>query len=114
MGLMNIMQVMKHFSGCRGTQKKNKAWACFFSFSSVKRAFWGSFSFIKFINWAGERRMAVSIAYLMNIMQIYEGGVFMAIFGKAVLYGSAIPLLWAGFMNLGNRRTSLNFINWEG
>lgn len=111
---MNIMQDMKHARGVAGMREKNKAWACFFSFSSVLRAFWGSYSFIKFINLVMRRGLARFDGNLMNFMQIYEGGVFMAIFGKAILYGCAVPLLWAGFMNLQNRRTSYNFINLEG
>ena len=110
---MNIMQVMKLFSGCCSTQKKNKAWACFFSFFSALMAFLCSFSCIKFINLVMRRGLARLDSNFMNFMKIYEEGEFMAIFGKAVLYGSAVPLLWACFMNLRNSRTSYNFINSE-
>ena len=79
---MNIMNIMKHFTGLRGRKIKNMF---FYFFGRVQKAVLCSFFFIMFINrakragWARERGAGgAKSAYLMNIMKFYELGVIKA------------------------------------
>jgi hypothetical protein len=101
---MNIMNVMKHAEGWERMREKNKVSALFFSFSTVWKAVLCSFSFTKFINMVMRRGFERFDCNFMNFMKIYEEGVFMAIFWKAVLY-------MGEFMNLENHPPSCKFIN---
>jgi hypothetical protein len=83
---MNIMNIMKDFRGVEGYAEKKHV---FFISASVLRPFSCSYFYIMFINLAMRSKIArfvrqstVVIKYFMNIMKVYEGGVFMAIFYK--------------------------------
>jgi hypothetical protein len=100
---MNIMNFMKHFRGEMGIQEKKHV---FFSFTSALGLFSCSFCFITFINFTTRMVNAASVAigalstvYFMNIMKVYEEGVFMAIFCKR-------RFICSEFMNFFWRRTS--------
>jgi hypothetical protein len=85
---MNIMNFMKHFRGVTGYAEKKHV---FFSDHHALGLFSCSFCFITFINLAMRsktrefvRQVSAINLYFMNIMKVYEEGVFMANFCKAV------------------------------
>jgi hypothetical protein len=103
MGFMNIMNIMKHFRGVGGYEEKKHV---FFSLSHALGLISCSFCFITFINLAMRNKIqeiasqkALAMTLFMNIMKVYEGGVFMAIFCKR-------GLVSVDFMNLLFGRTS--------
>jgi hypothetical protein len=83
---MNIMNFMKHFRRVTGYAEKKHV---FFSAISAPGLFSCSFCFIMFINstirivsgWFSAKRIYTYI-YFMNIMKVYEEGVFMENFYK--------------------------------
>jgi hypothetical protein len=102
---MNIMNFMKHSRGMAASPEKKHV---FFS----GRVLWGSFH-VHFASYGSlnplcELKVAlfiVSFFFLMNIMKVYEEGVFMAFFLEAVLYWTAMAKVyelakWASFINL--------------
>jgi hypothetical protein len=109
--LMNIMNFMKHFRGGMGYAEKKHV---FFSVGSALGLFSCSFSFITFINLAMRsktrkfvRQVTIINTYLMNIMKVYEEGVFMENFCKRGLDCAVLVKLCEVpyFINL-HKRTS--------
>ena len=106
---MNIMNFMKHFRGVTGYAEKKHV---FFSVDHALGLFSCSFCFITFIKSAmrskvqGFVRQVTNInLYFMNIMKVYEEGVFMANFCKSG-FGCAVLVKLcevAYFINLHKR-----------
>jgi len=100
---MNIMNIMKHFRGYWALPEKKHV---FFFFYCAQSAFSCSFSFIMFINstmriMGGKffTKPTHTYTYFMNIMNVYEEGVFMQNFCKS-------SFVMVVFMNLLFRRSS--------
>ncbi len=81
---MKQNELMKHFRGVDGCEKKNRKVSLFFYFWMVLKAILGSFSCIMFINAYCIYVFEAVTLYFMNYMQFYEVGGFMAIFVNAL------------------------------
>lgn len=100
---MKNNELYEHGLGMLALSKKI---SLIFYFFTEKRLDFGSFSCRMFISGGFAMGYACFTYLFMNIMKIYELGLFIGRFLEAVF-------LRSGFMNFGNGLTSLKFINLE-